>query len=73
MQFLCTFESEQNTELDSNKANDIELTLYTSISTIENINPDSETCQASAFINGYAAFSLLKKSAKVCALIVVQY
>ena len=61
LQFLSTFESEQDTDLDSNTADDIDLTLYTSISTIENLDPNSETRQALAFIGGYAAFSLLKK------------
>ena len=55
MQFLSSFESEQYTDLDSNTA-DIDLTLYTSISTIENLDPNSESRQALAFIGGYAAF-----------------
>ena len=61
MPFLSTFESEQDTDLDSNTADDIDLTLYTSIFTIENLDPNSETRQALAFIGGYAAFSLLKE------------
>ena len=61
IQFLSTFESEQDTDIDSNTADDIDLTLYTSIFTIENLDPNSESCQALAFIVGYAAFSLLKK------------
>ena len=55
MQFLSSFESEQYTDLDSNTA-DIDLTLHTSISTIENLDPNSESRQALAFIGGYAAF-----------------
>ena len=62
MQFLITFESEQDTDIDSNTADDI--TLYTSIFTIENLDPNSETRQALAFIGGYAAFSLLKKQSR---------
>ena len=61
MQFLNKFESEQGTDIDSNTADDIDLTLYTSIFTIENLDPNSETRQALAFIGSYAAFSLLKK------------
>lgn len=62
MHFLstCAFESELYTDLDSNTA-DTDLTLYTSIFTIENIHPNSEARQALAFIVGYATFSLLKK------------
>ena len=61
MKFLSTFENGQDTDLDSNLADDIDLTLYTSIFTIENLDPNSETRQAFAFIGGYAAFSLLTK------------
>ena len=61
MHFLSTFESElQETDLDSNTGDDIDLTHYNSIFTIENVNPNSETRQALAFIGGYAAFSLMK-------------
>ena len=56
MQFLSTFESEQDTDLDYNTADDINFTLYTSIFTIENLNPKSETRQTLAFIGGYSAF-----------------
>ena len=76
MEFLSTFEFEQDTNLDSNTADDIDLTLYTSIFTIEELDPNSETRQALAFIGGYAAFSLLKnylRRGKICALIVLQY
>ena len=61
MQFFSTFESEQDTDLDSITADDIDLTLYTSVFTIENLDLNSETCQGLAFIGDYAAFSLLKK------------
>ena len=61
MHFLSTFESEQETDLDSNTGDDIDLTHYSSILTIENVNPNSETRQALAFIGSYAAFSLMKR------------
>ena len=48
MHFLSTFESEQETDLDSNTGDDIDLTHYSSILTIENVNPNSETRQALA-------------------------
>ena len=74
MQFLSTFESEQDTDIDFNIADDIDLTVYTSIFTIENLDSNSETLQALVLFGGYAAFSLLKNylEAKVCALIVLQ-
>ena len=50
--------------VDSNRADDIDLTLYSSIFTIENLVPNSETRQVLAFIGGDAAFSLLKKLSK---------
>ena len=61
MHFLSTFESEQETDLDSNTGDDIDLTHYNSIFTIENVNPNSDSRQALAFIGGYAAFSLMKR------------
>ena len=63
MQFL-TFETEQVTELGHNPADNIDITLYISVFTIESEDPNSETRQALAFIGGYAAFSLLKRLAK---------
>ena len=42
MHFLSTFESEQETDLDSNTGDDIDLTHYNSIFTIENVNPNSK-------------------------------
>ena len=64
MQFLSKFENEQDTDLNSNTTDDIDLTLYTSMFTIENLDPNSETRQALAFIGGYEAFSLLKKQSR---------
>ena len=61
MHFLSKFESEQETDLDSNTGDDIDLTHYNSIFTIENVNPNSEMRQALAFIGDYAAFSLMKR------------
>ena len=79
MQFLSTFESEQDTDIDSNTDDNIDLTLHISIFTIENLDPNSETRQALAFIGGYAAFSILKnlsrgKSLCVdCTSVLIQY
>ena len=61
MHFLSTFESEQETDLDSNTGDDIDLTHYNSIFTIENANPNSGMRHALAFIGVYAAFSLMKR------------
>ena len=53
-QFLTTFESEPETDQDYETADNVDLTLYTSVFTNESITPSSETRQALAFIGGYA-------------------
>ena len=58
MQFLSTFETEQETDLGHDPADNIDITLYISMFTIESENSNSETRQTLRFIGDYAALYL---------------
>ena len=61
MEFLNTFSSKDS---DSSRLDNNDLTLYSCVFSSENIDWNTDTKQALAFITGYASFSLLRKLSK---------